>query len=671
MISQDLLSFVYSEEKEREQMATLYKDEILCDKSQKWLKFCEELSKRWINDIIESMSDNKTTNEEITRKEKEKFMNFHNEHFNENDCNSECDILIYSYFLYLCGALFLFKQEKDLEHLETLKNFFKSKSQNLEYSNNRLFFKFMDLYVDIVNPRVPDMTVFEEVKQCLTNDDDNFLFDAIEIEHKIMQEIIRKTPGRTIKRKEKINQIFPNFEKKYKTIETNIIESVMQSGLARLYFVAGRDDEHEKRLDAALNDKEGFPENSYAIVQKAHLLLKQRHHEDDEDGNTGDLDKTERKPKDTNAVDTAERKLKKVIELIDDYDQFGKIEDHNPLDNIDDRIYFKHRIKLEAIAGLAYIDYIRGQYRKADKKYEEAEKLVDNYLGTENIYLKSIISLNRGRNHLDNGFDENNGDAIRCFRKVLKIYNDPAQKEMKEELTEVAALAHNNLGVCYLNEGRYEEAEEQLKKALELDDTSSHVRYNLGVLYHRKGDEARAITLIRNAHNLDTKFLESKKALEKLGAIQKRQGLGAEWFDWWFRSAEKGTKAKTKKRNTRLLWLKRAIAIVLISIIITAVGKLALDLYLHDFVNMGNMTSGTYSSIHTHDPDETAFLVVVAIGITILMLPFINKLRIGEVEIEVESAGYRPVGPASVTMGLSANPTQYIRYPFFYARFWY
>jgi tetratricopeptide (TPR) repeat protein len=668
MISQDLLSCVYSDEKEREQKAILYKDEIPRDESQKPLKFSERLSKRWIKDIIESMSDNKTANEEITRKKREKLLNFHNEHFNGNDYNSECDVLIYSYFLYLCGALFLFKEKEHIEQLETLKNFFKTKSRNPEYSNNsRLFFKFMDLYADIVNPMVPDMIVFKEVKQCLTNDDDNIIFDAIETEHKIMQEIIEDTPGRTIKRKEKINQIFPNFEKKYKTRESNIIESIIQSGLARIYFVAGRDDEHEKRLDAALKDKEGFPENSYAIVQKAHLLLKQRHREDDEDSNTEDLDKAEKKPKDTNAVNRAERDLKKVIELIDDYEQFGKIEDHNPYDTIDDRIFFKHRIKLEAIMGLAYVDYIRGQYHKADQKYNEAEKLVDNYLGTEKVYLKSIISLTRGRNHLDNGSDENNGDAIRYFRKVLEIYNDPAQKKIKEELREVAARAHNNLGMCYLNEGRYEEAEEQLKKAIDLDDTNPHVRYNLGVLYYRKGDEDRAIRLIRHAYNLDTGFLESKKALDKLGAVQKRQGLGAEWFDWWFRGAEKGTKAKTKKRNTRLLWLKRSIAIVLCIIAITAIGKLALDLYLHDFVNMA---SETYS-IHTHDPDENAFLVIVAISIAILMLPFINKLRMGDVEIEVESAGYRPVGPASVTMGLSANPTQYIRHPFFYAHFWY
>jgi hypothetical protein len=200
MISQDLLSFVYVDEKEREQKAITYKDKTLCDESQEGLRFCEELSKQWIKDRIKSMTDNETINEEITRQEKEKFLSFHNEHFNDNDRSSECDILIYSYFLHLCGALFLFKEEKDREHLVTLKNFFKSKSQNAEYSsNNRLFFEFMGLYADIINPAIPDMTVFEEVKQCLTNDEDNFIFDAIETEHKLTQEIIKETPSRTIK----------------------------------------------------------------------------------------------------------------------------------------------------------------------------------------------------------------------------------------------------------------------------------------------------------------------------------------------------------------------------------------------------------------------------------------------------------------------------------------
>ena len=42
--------------------------------------------------------------------------------------------------------------------------------------------------------------------------------------------------------------------------------------------------------------------------------------------------------------------------------------------------------------------------------------------------------------------------------------------------------------------------------------------------------------------------------------------------------------------------------------------------------------------MHQHDVDENAFLVIFAIAITIAMLPFINKLKMGNVEIEVESS---------------------------------
>ena len=38
----------------------------------------------------------------------------------------------------------------------------------------------------------------------------------------------------------------------------------------------------------------------------------------------------------------------------------------------------------------------------------------------------------------------------------------------------------------------------------------------------------------------------------------------------------------------------------------------------------------------SHQIDENAFLVIIAMCIAITMLPFINKLKLGDVEIEVE-----------------------------------
>ena len=77
---------------------------------------------------------------------------------------------------------------------------------------------------------------------------------------------------------------------------------------------------------------------------------------------------------------------------------------------------------------------------------------------------------------------------------------------------------------------------------------SSHARYNLGVLYQRRGEEDRALLLIRNAYNLNPKFDEAKEALRKLGAQEKKTGLGAEWFDWWFETII--VKKKRKKERT-------------------------------------------------------------------------------------------------------------------------
>ena len=84
------------------------------------------------------------------------------------------------------------------------------------------------------------------------------------------------------------------------------------------------------------------------------------------------------------------------------------------------------------------------------------------------------------------------------FNQVIKIY-DNSEKKLKDELAEIAIIAYNNLGIYYLNEGLYEEAEEHFKQALHIDNVNPHTKYNLGVLYYKKGETDRALTLIRNA----------------------------------------------------------------------------------------------------------------------------------------------------------------------------
>lgn len=112
--------------------------------------------------------------------------------------------------------------------------------------------------------------------------------------------------------------------------------------------------------------------------------------------------------------------------------------------------------------------------------------------------------------------------------------------------------------------------------------------------------------------------------------------------------------------------IRSIVAVAIIVVMITAFGTLAFDLYLQNLVNRV-----TGANTQSPDVDENAFLIIFAISIIILMLPFINKLKMSDVEIELETAGYRPVGPASVTAGFQFQEDYSIRLPFFFARFWY
>lgn len=680
-----LLSFV-DEHDLMGEIKNHYSEIQVCKADQECISFCKELSKKWIIRTLPSLLDNKTAIEEKIR-----FLNL------RKDCSTECDIQIYSYFLYFCGILFLLTKEEDKAHRDALRMFFESKIQSTKDSNRRLLFRFLTAYIDLVDPEKDNIIVFQDLKECLTNDDDKIIFGAIEKEHELMMEILQETHEMSESRlNEKIKKVFPTIERKYiKNNGENIINSIILSGIARLYFIAGRESEHIAKLTEALPLETAFPYNSFALVQTAYLTVKfhkalealdEKKALDEEDKRLKNLFTLVRtanfavkvKASNKDYLGASEHLFEKVVKLIDDDEQFSG---YKP---------FNFRIKYEALLGLAYVYHLKGLHDRAERKYKEAIDIVDDHLsGSENnqdsednqdeyclknsnnldeYYLKSILWTCRGRERLDNGSFRGNSDAKKDFLAVLKTY-EAAPIQIKDELAEIAARAHNNLGIYYLNEADYEKAEEQFKKALDMDDTSPHARYNLGVLYYRKDEQARALTLFRNAYNLDSKFSEAREALEKLGAM-KKGSLGSDWFDWWFENKQE-TKGTIRIANKRLsinkkLSIRSIVAVAIIVVMITAFGTLAFDLYLQNLVNRV-----TGANTQSPDVDENAFLIIFAISIIILMLPFINKLKMSDVEIELETAGYRPVGPASVTAGFQFQEDYSIRLPFFFARFWY
>jgi tetratricopeptide (TPR) repeat protein len=669
-----------------EEGKTNYSEIEVCNDNQECIRFCKEVSMKWIIKTLPALSDHKSKNEEITR-----VLGL------LGDCLEDCDAQIYAYFLYFCGISFLLqgKKKEENEHRAELRTFFGLQEKHRTDSNIKLLFRFLRVYIDLVDLNKRDISVFKELKDCLANDDDNIIFGAIEEEHKLMEKIlfdpIEKEPMSMQKDLQLIRQsskihfereiegIFPRIDGKYKKYNgkgriewidgKDVIESLTHSGIARLFFIAGREPDHIAQLTKAL---EAFPHNSFALVQAAHLLVKYRNALEvlEKEKPLDEKDKclkelftiiqaahsaVEVKASNNDYIGASENLFEKVIKLVDDKKQFSDKE-FEP---------FNYRIKFEALLGLAYVYYKKGLGQKADETYTEADKIIRKHLSANADYLKSVTLINRGRNKIDNGPVRSTSTGKEDFKGVLEIYK-AAHPEIKDELAEIAARAHNNLGIYYFNEADYERAEKEFRDAIDVDDTNAHARYNLAALYHRKGEEARAIRLFQNASNLDSNFSEARGALEKLGSL-KKGGLVSEWRNWWFESKME-SKGKIRKRGGRLIM--PILAGALIAIMITAFATLAFELYIAGIEYLKNM--GNIEQMKPlPDADEGAFIIIIAISIVILMLPFINKLKVSDIEIELETAGFRPEGPASVTAGYQFQDYT-IRLPFFFfPRFWY
>lgn len=289
MIYTDLLSCLHSQDNFQEQ----YPKSAVYDDDEGYVTFCEEIAKKWIINTLPLLSD--ASSDKLAAKE-DVIYNILNL---QDKCSSECcerDDLIYSYFLYFCGILpflhfcgksdllgemkaegHLLGEMKAEGRLQKLKSYYRSKIEDELQNdlNKKPLFEFLSIYIDIIKLKVKDRpTAFRRLKGCLKNDEYNIIFDAIKREHKLMKKVIEGTPERAEIRKNLLQEIFP--ETKDKKIEIhNVLESIMQSKLARLYFIAEKRAEHKESLAAALDKEWGYPDNSFALVQQAHLIVEE------------------------------------------------------------------------------------------------------------------------------------------------------------------------------------------------------------------------------------------------------------------------------------------------------------------------------------------------------------------------------------------------------------
>lgn len=259
----------------------------------------------------------------------------------------------------------------------------------------------------------------------------------------------------------------------------------------------------------------------------------------------------------------------------------------------------KNKVRFDIYLGLAYTNHKKGRYDEAEKKYNDALQL---HLGQ---YFDSLVLLNRGRTRFENG------DYLGALDDLSKASNEPS----------LSATAHSNLGLVYLKQGLYGKAESELVKSLDINPNLVHAYYNLGVLYNEEGNKQRAEKLFKTATAVNKNFGEARDALKKLRGTELRN-LGGDWYDWWF-----------GRDSTRLKKGVGTAVVVLIGILVARANY----------------------NIHYDLEVPTSLFAVLAINILIILLPILSKLKMGPIELDVQSKGERPVSIEAHTID-SLNP---------------
>jgi tetratricopeptide (TPR) repeat protein len=267
------------------------------------------------------------------------------------------------------------------------------------------------------------------------------------------------------------------------------------------------------------------------------------------------------------------------------------------------------RISVQAMAhaGLGYLYSKSGLYKKAERCYYEALWTIEYSSESHSPSmrsLKSFILLNRGRSRLDSGRLED------------------AKEDFLEARKEPDLLAHveTNIGVLYYKQSFNGKAKSRFHHAIELKSDLAEAYYNLGVVYNDEGKKEKAIRLFRTARDVDGNLSEAHEALEKLEGS--KVGDIRDWYNWWFGIATTPC--------------KKALGTVFVALILLGISSAFYDIHM----------SGSEVS--------NSLFGVLGFALIFLILPLITKLKLGTIEIEMESKGKRPLCHANVLSLMSA-----------------
>lgn len=121
--------------------------------------------------------------------------------------------------------------------------------------------------------------------------------------------------------------------------------------------------------------------------------------------------------------------------------------------------------------------------------------------------------------------------ASRLNRQGLELYRTKRFNEAKEAFSKATsiqpgyAIAHNNLGLIYMEEGKAKEAEIKYRTALKANPNYPEALNNLGLLYAREGNYEEAIRLYKSAIKIRPDYSDAHL---NLAILLERSGYIAE-----------------------------------------------------------------------------------------------------------------------------------------------
>ena len=193
-------------------------------------------------------------------------------------------------------------------------------------------------------------------------------------------------------------------------------------------------------------------------------------------------------------------------------------------------------------------------------RYKEAEEIFNRAIDIDPLRYEAYIGLG---NSVANNNQDGRAEALRLFKKAINIApGQPAthyelgmfyfyernyaqaakilEKVIKMDLVSLFNSAHINLGLCYLKEGRFQEAERMFIKLIELYPKEWMAYRALSQLYIKQGKLQQADKVLEKINALSLNYYNTKlrSSYIKLKEILDQRGIQLVCVQYPMRSIE-------------------------------------------------------------------------------------------------------------------------------------